>query len=72
MGTDPDPVDPALDGHPERPVVRSDANGPKITYPLEVKRGMARVGLEELIVLISKIANADGKASYNAQNRGEA
>jgi len=33
---------------------------------------MARVGLEELIVLISKIANADGKASYNAQNRGEA
>ena len=58
MAPNPEPLNPVFNVVPKRPIVPAYADGPQRPNPLEVKRGMARVGLQELVVLVRKLADA--------------
>ena len=57
MRADPEPGHAIRNRDTERPVVQADTDRPKISDPLEVKRRMARIGLQELEILIREIAD---------------
>jgi hypothetical protein len=55
MRTHPKPIDTVLNRHAKCPVMEADPDRPEAAYSLEVKRGMARIGLEKLIALVREI-----------------
>ena len=58
MRPDPEPVNSFRHVVAERALVIAHAHGPQFSDALEVKRGMARVGLQQLVVLVRKLADA--------------
>jgi len=53
----PDPVHAAFDLDCERAVVISDTHGPMASESLKMKRRMPRVSLQQLEILVGKLAN---------------
>jgi hypothetical protein len=51
---DPEPQNPALHVYAECPMLKADSARPKPAHALELKRGVARVGFEKLIFLVSQ------------------
>jgi len=57
VSADPDPVDAILYVYTKRTIVLADTYRPEIADPLEVKRGVPGVGLEQLVIFIRKFAD---------------
>src|SRR5439155_26721250 len=56
--SDPEPVNSLRHVVAERAVVIAHAHRPQFSDALEVERGMARVGLQQLVVLVRNLADA--------------
>ena len=61
MTSDPKPLDSARGIVTERTVMLADAHRPKLAQAFEMKRGMPRIGLEKLEVLVGNGLHGLGK-----------
>ena len=61
MCPDPDPQDTIVNFGTERAIMRTNPHGPKLSEPLEMKRTVFRIALQEKIVLVRKRTHVLGK-----------
>jgi hypothetical protein len=60
MSTDPEPHNAFISVHPQRPVVKPNADGVKATHSLEMERGMPGIPFQQLELTIRKHADGQG------------
>jgi hypothetical protein len=67
---DPEPQDPALDINTEGAMTKAYSARPKAAHTLEMERGVMRVSLEKLILLIGQALNTWAQASVTGPKLG--